>query len=536
MTIKKFSRKTTIIAILLVLGTGTWLSTFMFADTVNVLKQQLLKLQLVISYTNSFYVDDVDWDNAMTGAIQGMLESLDPHSVYIDAKSAKSNEESFSGKYEGIGIQFDVIDRLITVVGVFMGAPAQKVGLESGDKIVKINGVTAVGMSREDVPKKLKGDAGTIVQVSVRRENVDDLLEFDIERAAIPLYSVYASYMWDKETGYISLTRFMATTGREIEEAMDKLEAEGMERLILDLRGNPGGYLNEAVKVAGKFIPGHKQIVFTRNRSGEIVSELYSDTFSKEKTRKMPLIVMIDHASASASEIVSGALQDYDRALIVGENSFGKGLVQKEFDLRDGSKLRLTTQKYYIPSGRLIQKDYKGKNRMEYYSEEAAADSVAADSTDRPIYYTLRQKRKVFGGGGIYPDELITEGRVYSKEPNLTAKLMSKRVFFETARRMINAGEVPYKDHREFVEKFHFTNADMDKIIAVSKEKELDFSREKYDNAEEYIHIKLMLEIARSKYGIDQMYEVLSRLDKEVGLASNYFSDANKMIKDFPFK
>ena len=490
---------------------------------------------MVISYTNSFYVEDVDWDKAMSGAIKGMLEELDPHSVYIDKKAAKANEEDFGGKYEGIGIQFDVIDRLITVVGVIVGSPAQKVGLESGDKIVRIDGESSVGISRDDVPKKLKGPAGTIVHVSVRRENFDELLEFDIERAAIPLNSVYATFMWDDETGYIKLTRFMATTGKEIEESLNTLEKKGMKRLILDLRGNPGGYLNEAVKVAGKFLPGHQKVVFTKNRSGKVISELYSDTFSKEKTRKIPLIVMIDKNSASASEIVSGAIQDYDRGLIVGENSFGKGLVQKEFDLRDGSKLRLTTAKYYIPSGRLIQKEYKGKNKMEYYMEAAASDSATADSTHRPVFNTVRKGRDVYGGGGIHPDIELKDSNVYTKEPKLAAKLNSKRIFFEVGRILINDGQVDYADHLEFIRNFKFNDRIMEIVKKEAESKEIEFDDDTYRNDLEFIKLRVIFETVRSKYGIDEMWEVIGRMDKDTEHAATHFDQAEKLVSDYPF-
>jgi carboxyl-terminal processing protease len=531
---KTYSRKIALLFVVIVFAAGSWVSTMVFADTIDSLKKQLLKFQMVISYAKNYYVEEIDWSKAITGAINGMLEELDPHSVYIDKKAAKANEESFSGKYEGIGIQFDVIDGYITVVAAFVGSPAYKVGLESGDKIVKIDGKSAVGIKRDEVPKKLKGPAGTVVHVSVSRVGIEKLLEFDIERAAIPMNSVVSSFMWDKKTGYIQLNRFMATTGDEIEKAMDELEARGMKRMILDLRGNPGGYLREAVKVAGKFLPGHLEVVYTKDRSGSIASQLFSDTFSKEKTRKYPLIVLVNRSSASASEIVSGALQDYDRALIVGENTFGKGLVQREFGLPDGSKLRLTTAKYYIPSGRLIQKDYKGKNKTEYYMEEASADSASADSTHRPVFYTLRMKRKVFGGGGIYPDEIIQE-QVYAKNTPFVIKLNSKRVFFETARKLIEDGLVKQRDEKEFLKTFKFTDKLLRRVADMAEEKGLKYDWEDFENDREFIRLRLTMEIVRSKYGIDQMYEVNHRLDNEVKKAVGFFDEAKKMIETFPF-
>jgi carboxyl-terminal processing protease len=535
MAFNKSNRQSVIIFLLSIVTVLALLTTFLVAQDNSELRTQLNKFQLVLKYTHGNYVDDVDWEDAMTGAITGMLGKLDPHSVYINKKVAKSNAESFSGNYEGIGIQFDVIDGYITVVAPFLGSPAFKVGLESGDKIVKIDGENSVGIERDDVPKKLKGPKGTVVNVSVMRAGVNELLEMEIIRDAISIPSVNSVFMWDDETGYIQLNRFMATTGIEIEEALYQLAAEGMERLVLDLRGNPGGYLNEAVKVAGKFLPGRQLIVYTQDRQGNVVQKLFSDTFSREKTRQVPLIVMIDKSSASASEIVSGALQDHDRALVVGENSFGKGLVQREFDLQDGSKLRLSWAKYFIPSQRFIQKPYKGKNKIDYYSEEAIADSTVADSLHRPVHYTLRKNRKVYGGGGIYPDVEINDG-LYAKNSKMIIKMNSKRTFFEFARKLVDEDRIDGDSPPELIHQFELDDKLLEEYRDYCETKEItEFAMADFQADREFIKIRLLTEIARTKLGIDQMWEVLHRLDSDIVSAMAHFDAAEALIDDFPF-
>ncbi|RMI08709.1 MAG: S41 family peptidase, partial [Calditrichaeota bacterium] len=315
-------------------------------------EEQLKKLLKVARLADLYYVEEVNWEEAVEGAITGMLEKLDPHSVYIPPEKVKENKESFAGKYEGIGIQFDIINGYLTVIAPIPGSPSDQLGIRSGDRIIKINGESAIGLTSDEVISRLKGPRGTAVRVTIQRPGVSEPLEFTIVRDVIPISTITAHFMVDDSTGYLAINRFAAITAREVEEKLAELEAQGMKRLLLDLRGNSGGYLHEAVKVAGKFIPGHKLIVYTRGRDGRIDEEYYADQFPRKVVRSYPLIVLIDRGSASASEIVAGAIQDHDRGLIVGENSFGKGLVQKEFSLQDGSAVRITTARYYTPSGR----------------------------------------------------------------------------------------------------------------------------------------------------------------------------------------
>jgi carboxyl-terminal processing protease len=327
------------------------------------------KFQRVVDYITAFYVDTVGWDSLMESAIEGILSDLDPHSVYINASNARINEENFQGEYEGIGIQFDVIDGFLTVISPIPGSPSDKLGLMSGDRIVKINNESVIGISRNDVPKKLKGPKGSSVNISVMREGIDELLDFSIVRDTVPIVTIDTYFLTEDSTGYIFLTRFAQTTEEEFDAALALLESAGMKRLILDLRWNAGGYLDQAVKVASRFLHGKKRIVYTRGRLPEFKDDYYTDTFGARKVRNIPLILLVNHGSASAAEIVAGAIQDYDRGILVGTTTFGKGLVQREFPLPDSSQIRLTVSKYYTPSGRLIQRPYKGKDINYYYDE-----------------------------------------------------------------------------------------------------------------------------------------------------------------------
>ncbi|MCB0276051.1 MAG: PDZ domain-containing protein, partial [Calditrichaeota bacterium] len=367
-------------AIIFLVTLGAFLTHNAFADIRADMEGQIRKLVSVARLAQMYYVEEVDWDTAVEGAISGMLEKLDPHSVYIPPDKAQENKENFSGKYEGIGIQYDIIDGYLTVISPIAGSPSYKLGIKAGDRIVKIEGKSAYGIEREEVPDKLKGPKGSLVNVTIQRDGVKGYLDFDIERDEIPITTITASFMEDDSTGYIALSRFAAITAREVEEKLRELEKQNLKRLIFDLRGNSGGYLTEAVKVVGKFVKGHKIVVYTKGRSGEVDEEYFSDEFGRRMVRNYPLVVLVDRGSASAAEIVAGAIQDYDRGLIVGENSFGKGLVQKEFPLHDGSAVRVTTAKYYTPAGRCIQRDYKGKDPEEYYQEIPDSTWASEDS------------------------------------------------------------------------------------------------------------------------------------------------------------
>ena len=365
--------------------------------------RQFQKLAQVFRYLSGLYVDEVEMKPVVEGAITGMLEELDPHSAYIGAEEMKGVQESFDGEFSGIGVEFNVLRDSVIVVNTIAGGPAERVGVRANDRIVRIDTLDAVGMGRADVPKYLRGKSGTKVEIDVVRHGTPGRLHFVIVRDKIPLNTVDAAYMAGDGIGYIKVNRFGRTTMNEFTDAYRKLgEPRG---LILDLRGNGGGLLEQAVEMAGFFLPRGAAIVSTEGRA---VPAMTFRAQSDGTDLKGRLAVLIDEASASASEIVAGAVQDWDRGVVVGRPSFGKGLVQRQIGLSDGSAVRITVARYHTPSGRVIQRPYE-KGREYYLDHLRRYDDAARDSLDAaaPAYRTLRTGRTVYGGGGIRPDILV---------------------------------------------------------------------------------------------------------------------------------
>ncbi|MDX1548424.1 MAG: S41 family peptidase, partial [Rhodothermales bacterium] len=373
--------------------------------------EQLKKLEDAFLIINKRYVEEVDAKTLAEHAIDGMLEQLDPHSAYISAEEIQEVQESYRGSFGGIGIWFNVVDDTARVVTPIEGGPSEAVGVRAGDRIVAINDSNAVGLDDDAIKKRLKGPIGTTVDVALKRLGVEKPLAVTITRDRIPLYSVTSSYMVDDRTGYIKISRFAQTTYREFRDSLDVLRTKGMERLVLDLRGNPGGIMDAAVYIVDEMLPDEQTIVYTQGRA--VQDQMYRS--SRPGTfEDQPVIVLVNEGSASASEIVAGALQDHDRALIVGRRTFGKGLVQNQFPLPDGSVLQMTTARYYTPSGRLIQTPYEDGDQ-DSYRELKFADFEEA--TFQPRQYMERipdslkfettHGRIVFGGGGILPDVVV---------------------------------------------------------------------------------------------------------------------------------
>jgi carboxyl-terminal processing protease len=366
------------------------------------------KFERFLSIVDDRYMDDVDAGKLVEDAIIEVLLQLDPHSVYFTEEELNEANEPLEGNFEGVGIQFNLLKDTIVVVGVISGGPSEKVGILPGDKIVQINEeiVAGIGMNNKGVMDRLRGKKGTNVNVIIERRGAKKSMEFKITRDVIPLYSIDAKYMATPETGYIRVSKFAATTTEEFTAAISELQIKGMKNLILDLRGNGGGYLNAAIDMANEFLPADKLIVYTEGRAYPRQDALSRGTGSLQKGK---IVILIDEGSASASEIVTGALQDWDRALVIGRRSFGKGLVQRSFSLPDGSAMRLTVSRYYTPSGRCIQKSYEdGKDAYNNELNERFADGelTAGSKFEYPdslTFYTSG-KRAVYGGGGIMPD------------------------------------------------------------------------------------------------------------------------------------
>jgi carboxyl-terminal processing protease len=370
------------------------------------------KLDELLDYVIREYVDTLDRDSLTDQTIETLLGNLDPHSAYIPATDLQATNEPLNGNFEGIGIEFNLLRDTIYVVTAIPGGPSEKAGIKSGDKIIFVDGkkVAGVNITNEMVFKNLKGKGGTIVKIGVLRYGTTNIEYFKITRGKIPIYSVDAAYMMDNITGFIKISRFASTTFKEFDEALGKLEKLGMKQLVLDLRGNPGGFLDAAIDISDEFLPKGKMIVYTQGKNRPRQNSIASE---KGRFEKQKLAILIDENSASASEIVAGAIQDNDRGIIIGRRSFGKGLVQEQSEFKDGSAIRLTIARYYTPSGRCIQKPYQKGHIEDYYHDELerydSGELVNKDSVklDKKIKYKTLAGKVVYGGGGIMPDYFI---------------------------------------------------------------------------------------------------------------------------------
>jgi len=369
------------------------------------------KIDLILNLINDYYVDTVNEKKLVDNAIPDILKQLDPHTTYIPKKDMQEVNEEMSGNFGGIGVQFSIQNDTVTVVDVISGGPSQQLGIQAGDRIVQVNDTTIAGVkiTNDKVISKLRGEKGTHVKVSIARRGIPDLIDFDITRGNIPLYSVDVSYMIDKNTGYVKVSRFAENTYAEFMEALQKLNNDGAGNIIIDLRGNPGGYLAAVIRMVSEFLDKGELIVYTQ---GLHQPKKMFKADSKGSMFGKKVVVLIDEFSASASEIFSGAIQDNDRGLIIGRRSFGKGLVQEQIPFSDGSAMRLTVARYYTPSGRCIQKPYTDGNKAYYqdiarrymHGEFEQKDSIQFNDS---LKYHTRKGRVVYGGGGIMPDVFV---------------------------------------------------------------------------------------------------------------------------------
>jgi carboxyl-terminal processing protease len=462
------------------------------------------------------YVDSIDKDKLVEDAIVKVLEDLDPHSVYIPAEELKEMNEPLVGNFEGIGVQFNIIKDTIYVVQTIVGGPSEKLGILAGDKIVTIDGenVGGIGIKNADVLKKLRGNKGTIVKTGIKRKGNKDLIEFEIKRDKIPIYSIDASYMAEPTVGYIKLTRFSATTMDEFKKDLAELQQQGMKDLILDLQGNGGGYLNTAIALADEFLGDKKLIVYTQGRTYPKNETFATSAGGFEKGK---LIVLIDDGSASASEIVSGAVQDWDRGLIVGRRSFGKGLVQRPVPLPDGSQVRLTIQKYYTPAGRCIQKPY-GEGTEEYYKEKTErflnGELLSADSISFPdsLKFFTDRKRVVYGGGGIMPDVFVSIDTSFSTEYHTS--LIRKGILNDFAFNIVDADRknliAKYPTVNDFINGFTFSEDQIKNLIAAAEKEEVKYNETEYLKSKSMIEGRLKALIAKDLWTISAYYQVFN--------------------------
>jgi len=502
---------------------------------------RLQVLEDIMEIIDRHYVDEVNMDELFDNATRGVLEHLDPHSRYYSADEYREMQEQYRGDYAGIGVSFEIFDGVLTVLDALEGGPSQALGLRPGDQIIEVDGDDAIGWDQDTIYSRVRGPAGSDVHVVVRRPGVDELLEYTITRGRVDIAAVSIVAMLNDDTGYIRLGTFSQKTAEQVEQGLSELEARGMRRLVFDLRGNGGGLMSQALQLTDKFLPGGKMIVETRGRTA--VANEKIQTTNRDTHPQIPMIVLVNRASASASEIVSGALQDWDRALIVGETTFGKALVQNQFQFRDGSALFLTIARYYTPSGRLIQRDYQGKDIEEYLAEvgdmrsEDDPDVNLMDDEDRPVYHTAGG-REVYGGGGIHPDVEVEPTRV----SGIAAVLYRApfRVFFRYGVNYaaLHADELP-ADFDTFNDDFVVTDEMVDDFIAFVRQPEIrapldeiqvPLTDEDLAPAREDIRIYIKSDIAAAKWGGDTGREVLLRYDDQVMDSIDLFPQAASLL------
>jgi carboxyl-terminal processing protease len=531
---KKVSLLTVSVLVLLSLVTGAMLNSVLSGDNIY---EQITKFKDVLSITEKYYVEDVDTQKLTEGAVVGLLEQLDPHSSYIPASHLQRVHEEFQGSFEGIGIEYQVLNDTLMVVAPIIGGPSEALGIQAGDKILRIDDSSAIGITQLGVQKRLRGPKGTVVTIAILRAGMKDLLEFRIVRDKIPLYTVNASFMVDEHTGYIAVTRFAATTHDEFVQALTRLREQGMTRVILDLRNNAGGYLEQAFKMSDEFLPKGSKVVYTKGRRAEFDDEYISS--GSGRAMDTPLIILIDNSSASASEIVAGAIQDWDRGLIVGETSFGKGLVQREFNLKDGSAFRLTTARYYTPSGRLIQRAY-GADRLQYtraaferdeQEGENVAHEVEKDST-KPTFKTLALGRTVYGGGGITPDYIVKSGRL----TEYTAQLRSRNVFLEFADKYAEQNASGLRERfgtntAQFAREFEVDEAMLGQLLSLAAAKGITLNEEQYTKDLAYVKAFVKSYLGRRIWDNEAFSRVMLTIDAQFNEAMNVFPEAEKISR-----
>lgn len=485
------------------------------------------KLQEVMGLIQHEYVDDPKADELVEDAIQHMLGKLDPHSAYISAKERVEANEDLKGNFEGIGIEFSIFHDTIVVVSPLSGGPSEAVGLQAGDKIVKVDDkvVAGINISNSDVMKYLKGPKGSEVKIQILRRNKKDLLSFTIVRDKIPQVSVDVAYMLDHETGYIKVSRFSQTTYEEFQEALAKLKKAGMKRMVLDLQGNPGGYMNQAIDLADEFLPANEKVVFTKGKDSRYNTNAMST--GKGEFEQGDLIVLVNEGSASASEILAGALQDNDRALVVGRRSFGKGLVQSPFDLSDGSELRLTISRYYTPSGRSIQKPYDnmeeyGKDIVKRYKKGEFFHSDSIKFNDSLKFKTLNG-RTVYGGGGIMPDYFVpldtTLNSRYLNDLYTSNSIQEYTLYYANE----NKDALEKLGFEKFYATFTVTDAMLNDLVAVGKRNKVDPNYKDLTKNKSIIQLHVKAQIARKIWKNDGFFPVINETNEILRQAVKLF-------------
>ena len=481
-------------------------------------RQTYDKVNDVINFALQDYVDTISIEKLQEKAISGMLQSLDPHSAYISSEEFNEVNDPLMGNFEGIGVQFRIQSDTIMVVNTVSGGPSEKIGIRAGDRIVKVDGkkVAGIGIKDTDVLKKLKGKKGSTVKVSIFRRDVTHLIDFNIVRDVIPTYSIDISYMVDSKIGYIKLSKFSKTTSQEFLQALQKLNNQGMQELILDLRGNGGGFLQSAIDVADEFLTDGKLIVYTEGKNRP---KQFAYATQKGVSEKAALVVLIDEWSASASEIIAGAIQDNDRGTIIGRRSFGKGLVQEQFDLSDGSAVRLTVARYHTPTGRCIQKSYK--NGIEDYMNDLSqryqnGELENPDSTKfaDSLKYTTPKGKVVYGGGGIMPDIYIPLHM--DKQIDYYNQLNNKGLIYQFAFEYTDKNRklfAAFKNADDYIQKYTVSQPILNEFIEYAAKNGISKNLQGYTPSLEKIKVMLKAFIGRNVFDDKGFYPVYLQTD-----------------------
>jgi len=495
------------------------------------------KLRIAEFAISNLYVDKVDENKLVEEAIVKMLSTLDPHSIYSDPQEVKSLNEPLQGNFDGIGVQFNMVDDTLLVIQPVAGGPSQKVGIQAGDRIVMVNDTSIAGvkMKTEAIMGRLRGPKGTKVYLKILRRGEKELLDFTVTRDRIPISSIDAAYMIDNQTGYVSISRFAATTHEEFLKDLLDLKAKGMNNLIIDLEDNGGGYLNAAVDMANEFLEKGNEIVHTQGRT-QPRSDMHADGRGNFRTGK--LIVLINEFSASASEILTGAIQDWDRGVVVGRRSFGKGLVQRPIDLPDGSMIRLTVARYYTPSGRCIQKPYEN---IEKYNEDLIdrynrGEMTNADNIHFPDSlkrYTLRLHRVVYGGGGIMPDYFVPiDTSTYS---NYYRKIVNKGLIFNYTIKYTESHKASilstYKTFDNFEKSFNISDEDVKAIENEATKAGIQYDEKQMNTSMPLLRTQFKALVARDIWGMNEYYKVINTQNENVKKALQILSDGSYEIK-----
>ncbi|MGL5272306.1 MAG: S41 family peptidase [Phocaeicola sp.] len=480
------------------------------------------KLQMAQFAISNLYVDQVNESELVENAIVGMLKELDPHSTYSNPEEVKKMNEPLQGNFEGIGVQFNMSEDTLLVIQPVSGGPSEKVGILAGDRIIAVNDTVIAGvkMSTEDIMQRLRGPKNTKVNLKIVRREIKEPLVFTVKRDKIPVYSLDAHYMLNPHIGYIRISRFGATTYDEFMKAMTALFQQGMVDLVLDLQGNGGGYLNASIDLANEFLSQRDLIVYTEGRRNP-----RSDFYAKGNGgfQKGKLVVLVDEYSASASEIVSGAIQDWDRGLVVGRRTFGKGLVQRPVDLPDGSMIRLTIARYYTPSGRCIQKPYESteeynRDLIERYNKGEMMNADSIHFPDSLKFQTQKLKRTVYGGGGIMPDYFVPVDTTYYS--SYYRQLSFKGIVLKIHHKQIEAHRKEwkerYKSFSDFLKNFEVTDDVLKQTVDMATSMGVEYHEEEYQTSLPLLKLQLKGLIARDLWDMNEYYQVMNSINQSV--------------------